>query len=146
MTCNVSRIPPFSTTRCEHCPSMWGFPEIRGTILRVLLIRTRVFWGLYRGSPSFGKLQREPKIAPTSQAPSSRAAAERLRVKELRAWVLYMILDNGKENGNYYNSVVWVVVKIMVPFWVPITIWHLIFRVPKKGIIILTSTHILYRV
>ena len=28
---------------------------------------------------------------------------------------------------------IWVVVKIMVPFWVPITIRHLIFRVPKKG-------------
>ena len=34
--------------------------------------------------------------------------------------------DNGKENGNYYNNglyrdyrVIWVVVKIMVPFWVP---------------------------
>ena len=26
-----------------------------------------------------------------------------------------------------------VVVKIMVPFWVPIIIRHLIFRVPKKG-------------
>ena len=27
----------------------------------------------------------------------------------------------------------WVVVKIMVPFWVLIIIRHLIFRVPKKG-------------
>ena len=27
----------------------------------------------------------------------------------------------------------WVVVKIMVPFWVPFIIRHLIFRVPKKG-------------
>ena len=26
----------------------------------------------------------------------------------------------------------WVVVKIMVPFWVPILVRHLIFRVPKK--------------
>ena len=26
----------------------------------------------------------------------------------------------------------WVVVKIMVPFWIPIIIRHLIFRVPKK--------------
>ena len=25
----------------------------------------------------------------------------------------------------------WVVVKIMVPFWVPNIIWHLLFRVPK---------------
>ena len=27
----------------------------------------------------------------------------------------------------------WVVVKIMVPFWVPIIIRHLLFRVPNKG-------------
>ena len=28
---------------------------------------------------------------------------------------------------------VWVVVKIMVPFWIPIILRDLIFRVPKKG-------------
>ena len=28
---------------------------------------------------------------------------------------------------------IWMVVKIMVPFWIPIIIRHLIFRVPKKG-------------
>ena len=28
---------------------------------------------------------------------------------------------------------IWVVAKIMVPFWIPIIIRHLIFRVPKKG-------------
>ena len=27
----------------------------------------------------------------------------------------------------------WVVVKIMVPFWIPIIVQHLVFRVPKKG-------------
>ena len=32
-----------------------------------------------------------------------------------------------------WGSYMWVVVKIMVPFWVPIAIRHLIFRVPKKG-------------
>ena len=32
--------------------------------------------------------------------------------------------------------------KFMAPFWVPIIIRHLIFRVPQKGIIILTTTHI----
>ena len=31
------------------------------------------------------------------------------------------------------ETTIWVVVKIMVPFWVPIIILHLIFRVPKKG-------------
>ena len=36
--------------------------------------------------------------------------------------------------GIVYGYVgIWVVVKIMVPFWVPIIIRHLIFRVPKKG-------------
>ena len=28
---------------------------------------------------------------------------------------------------------IWVVVKIMVPCWIPIIVRHLIFRVPKKG-------------
>ena len=31
------------------------------------------------------------------------------------------------------NMSIWLVVKIMVPFWVPIIIRPLIFRVPKKG-------------
>ena len=30
---------------------------------------------------------------------------------------------------------------MMVKFWIPIIIRHLIFRVPKKGTIILTTTH-----
>ena len=34
------------------------------------------------------------------------------------------------------------VVKIRVPFWVPIIIRHLLFRAPKKGPLILTTTHI----
>ena len=28
---------------------IWGFPKIRGTFLGVLIIRTIVYWGLYRG-------------------------------------------------------------------------------------------------
>ena len=39
-------------------------------------------------------------------------------------------------------GLIWVVVKIMVPFWVPIIIRHLISRVPKKGTTILSTTHI----
>ena len=35
----------------------------------------------------------------------------------------------------------WVVVKIMVPFWAPNIVRHLIFRVPQKGTLILTPTH-----
>ena len=31
------------------------------------------------------------------------------------------------------QNIIWVDVKIMVPFWVTIIIRHLIFRVPKKG-------------
>ena len=34
--------------------SIWGFPEIRGTILGVPIIRTVVFWGLYWGSLTLG--------------------------------------------------------------------------------------------
>ena len=34
----------------------------------------------------------------------------------------------------------WVVVKVMVPFWVPIIIRHLLFT--QKGTIILTTTHL----
>ena len=30
------------------------------------------------------------------------------------------------------------------PFWIPILIRHLIFRVPQKGTIILTTTHMYY--
>ena len=42
-------------------------------------------------------------------------------------------LDKGKSNGNCYNVVRWVVVKIMGSCWIPIIIRHLISRVPKKG-------------
>ena len=28
---------------------MWGFPRIRGTILKVPIVRTRIFWGLRWG-------------------------------------------------------------------------------------------------
>ena len=31
-----------------------------------------------------------------------------------------------------FHAAIWVVVKIMVPFWVPIIIRHLLFRVPRK--------------
>ena len=40
-----------------------------------------------------------------------------------------------------FASLIWVVVRIMVPFWVPIFIRHLLFKVPKKGTIMLTTTH-----
>ena len=34
-----------------------------------------------------------------------------------------------------------VVVKIRLTFWVPNLVRHLLFRVPQKGILILTTTH-----
>ena len=37
---------------------------------------------------------------------------------------------------------IWVVVKIMVPFWVLGIIRHLIFRGPKRGPLLWTTTHI----
>ena len=43
------------------------------------------------------------------------------------------------------RSFIWVVVKIMVPFWVPIVIRHLIFRVPQQGTTISTATHLAVR-
>ena len=48
-------------------------------------------------------------------------AAENLR-KRLGSTMSARMLSN-----------IWVVVKIMVPFWIPIIIRHLIYRVPKKG-------------
>ena len=35
---------------------LWGFPKIRGTSLRVPMIRIVVFWGLYWSTHNFGKL------------------------------------------------------------------------------------------
>ena len=34
--------------------------------------------------------------------------------------------------GVFCSSATWVVVKMMVPFWIPIVIRHLIFRGPKR--------------
>ena len=43
----------------------------------------------------------------------------------------------SKNNYNFQEipkpKTIWVVVKTVVPFWIPIIIGHLIFRVPKKG-------------
>ena len=36
-------------------------------------------------------------------------------------------------NGVGPSNPIWVVVKLMVRFWIPIIIRHLICRVPKKG-------------
>ena len=39
----------------------------------------------------------------------------------------------ARDNSHAHTSCTWVVVKIMGPFWIPIILRHLIFRVPKKG-------------
>ena len=41
--------------------------------------------------------------------------------------------EGSRDGGCLHFVVAWVVVKIMVPFWVPINIRHLLFRVPKQG-------------
>ena len=38
----------------------------------------------------------------------------------------------GEPGGGGGGDPIWMVVKIMVPFWVPIIIRPLVFRVPKK--------------
>ena len=48
----------------------------------------------------------------------------------------------GMTEVSLLNEDTWVVVKIMVPLGVPIIIRHLLFRVPQKGTLILTTTHI----
>ena len=56
---------------------------------------------------------------------------------------------NSVINTNITISIyiyIWVVVKIMVPFWVPIIARPLIFRVPLKGTIILITTHINFQI
>ena len=61
----------------------------------------------------------------------------------IRIWVYIGVIlgDNGKGNGNYYNGLYrdyrvygWLS-RIRVPFWIPIIIRHLIFRVSKKGFV-----------
>ena len=41
---------------------------------------------------------------------------------------------NPKQPVCFLAFLIWVVVKTMVPFWVPNIGRHLIFRVPKKGL------------
>ena len=49
--------------------------------------------------------------------------------------MIYYLKDPKLWEGIFLNMYIyiWVVVKIMVPFWVLIIILHLIFRVPKRG-------------
>ena len=42
------------------------------------------------------------------------------------------IMENKMETTIVYWGYMWVVVKIMIPFWIPIIIRHLIFRVPPQ--------------
>ena len=71
-----------------------------------------------------------------------------VQVLELRVWGFGFRFSPEDSSIQLYNQVhcrseakvlrtcrecTWVVVRIMVPFSVPILIWHLLFRVPKKG-------------
>ena len=42
---------------------------------------------------------------------------------------------SARRPANFRHSftTTWVIVKIMVPFWIPMIMRHLVFRVPKKG-------------
>ena len=53
------------------------------------------------------------------------------RIASILLLCLYPEGYNHKKHIGSQNT--WVVVKIMVPFWVPTIIWHLLVRVPKKG-------------
>ena len=59
------------------------------------------------------------------------AEADHFGVESLSGHCNKGLLDEDVENvaGRLRT---WVVVKIVVPFWIPIIIRHLIFRVPKK--------------
>ena len=51
------------------------------------------------------------------------------------SWIRVVTLKKALKNPCAIDcefACAWVVVKIMVPFWVPIIIRHLLFRVPKK--------------
>ena len=54
-----------------------------------------------------------------------------------------MGMMDKKMESIYIYIYIWVVITIMVPFWIPIIIRQLIFRVPQKGVIILTTTHMI---
>ena len=55
--------------------------------------------------------------------------------KGMRACSDYRARKEGAEQIPIISplTLIWVVVKIMVTFWIPIITLHLIFRVPKKG-------------
>ena len=52
------------------------------------------------------------------------------------------VVDEDTLVDNVSASDMWVVVKIMVPFWVPIIIRHLLLSGTQKGTLILTTTHV----
>ena len=54
-----------------------------------------------------------------------------VQARELNPGKAAVAKTKGERRG--FGDYIWVDVKIMVPFWVPIIIRHLIFRVPKKG-------------
>ena len=83
-------------------------------------------------------LNPKPQLAAIAK-PISCFAASRVAVKEHKAKVSYysketLLLTTYTYYGNREPCIpIWVVVKITVPFRIPIKIRHLIFWVPKKG-------------
>ena len=71
--------PGFSKRVCWGCIGViWGFPEIRGTILGVPIMRIIVFGGLYWGTLV-------------------------LENHHIGYNILGLYRDNGNQNGNYYS-------------------------------------------
>ena len=83
-------------------------------------------------------LNPKPQVAAIAK-PISCFAASRVAVKEHKTKVSYynkepLLLTTYPYCGSREPCIpIWVVVKIKVPFRIPIKIRHLIFRVPKKG-------------
>ena len=55
--------------------SRWGFPEIRGTLFGVAIIRIIIYWGLYWVPLILGNYTRSPKHTNCDLGPSTRAFA-----------------------------------------------------------------------
>ena len=69
---------------------------------------------------------------PQTADAASAKAADQLDI-QLKGSAWHYSLPCFHESREIIYHTIWVVVKIMVPFWVLIIIRHLIFRVPKKG-------------
>ena len=93
---------------------------------------------LWRCPPQFSMPLRRRKKAIDQSWAGHYFPVMHLRQVELRQglklwWTFSCYLRAPFFTNNVCPDAIWVVVKIMVPFWVPSIIRHIIFRVPKKG-------------